>query len=82
SFAARSEDITLIDGADPAPYNTKHIEGPHIYKIEGQYYVSAAGGGTGLNHQQLIFRSQNILGPYLSYENNPILTQVGLAKDR
>lgn len=82
TFAARSEDITLIDGADPAPYNTTHIEGPHIYKIEGQYYVSAAGGGTGLNHQQLIFRSENILGPYLPYENNPILTQVGLAKDR
>ena len=34
-----------------------------------------AEGGTGGNHSEVIFRSKNVEGPYISYKGNPILTQ-------
>jgi len=58
------------------------IEGPHIYSRNGLYYLMAAEGGTAEDHSEVVFRSKNILGPYKSYENNPILTQRHLNSDR
>ncbi|KAL5337439.1 glycosyl hydrolase [Aspergillus crustosus] len=52
-------------------------EGPHIYKKDGWYYLMIAEGGTNYYHSITIARSQNILGPYESYEQNPILTNRG-----
>jgi alpha-N-arabinofuranosidase len=53
------------------------IEGPHIYKINGKYYLSCAEGGTAVDHRQVVFRSDNVLGPYVPAPApiNPILTQ-------
>jgi xylan 1,4-beta-xylosidase len=50
-------------------------EGPHIYKKDGWYYLTAAEGGTGPNHSQTIFRARNLEDEFVPYENNPILTQ-------
>ncbi|MEP6908328.1 MAG: family 43 glycosylhydrolase, partial [Pseudoxanthomonas sp.] len=58
------------------------IEGPHIFKREGWYYLNCAEGGTGPQHSQVILRSRTVWGPYLPYENNPILTQRDLPDDR
>jgi xylan 1,4-beta-xylosidase len=58
------------------------IEGPHIYKREGWYYLLCAEGGTGPQHSQVVLRSRNVWGPYKPYEHNPILTQRDLAADR
>ncbi|WP_343328641.1 glycoside hydrolase family 43 protein [Polaribacter staleyi] len=58
------------------------IEGPHVYNRNGFYYVMAAEGGTAEDHSEVIFRSKNILGPYKSYEKNPILTQRNLKDTR
>ena len=58
------------------------IEGPHIYNRNGFYYLMAAEGGTAEDHSEVVFRSKNILGPYKSYENNPILTQRNLSDNR
>ena len=58
------------------------IEGPHIYKRNGFYYLMAAEGGTSDQHSEVIFRSKTILGDYKSYENNPILTQKNLSDNR
>lgn len=53
-------------------------EGPHIYKrADGYYYLLIAAGGTGLEHQVAIARSRNVTGPYIGYDNNPILTNAG-----
>lgn len=82
TFAPRSADVLLVDGGDPVPWHTDYLEGPHIYKVNGTYYLSAPGGGTGYYHSQLIFRSSSVMGPYEAYANNPILTQFGLADDR
>ncbi len=58
------------------------LEGPHIYKKEGYYYLLSAEGGTSIDHSVVIFRSKNIWGPYETNPNNPILTQRGLDPDR
>ena len=52
----------------------KFPEGPHIYKINGWYYLMIAEGGTEYGHMETMFRSRNIWGPYESCPNNPILT--------
>lgn len=56
-------------------------EGPHIYKINGYYYLMTAEGGTGGWHSEVIYRSEKVDGPYKSYEHNPILTQRTLRAD-
>ncbi|KAI5277026.1 hypothetical protein E4T47_00039 [Aureobasidium subglaciale] len=50
------------------------LEGPHMYKKDGFYYILAAEGGSGVNHTVIIARSKTITGPYESYVNNPVLT--------
>lgn len=58
------------------------IEGPHIYKINGKYYLMAAEGGTSVNHTEVILSSDNVKGPYIPNKNNPILSQKGLPEPR
>jgi alpha-N-arabinofuranosidase len=72
----------LIDGGVDPSTNPIWIEGPHIFKRAGWYYLSCAEGGTGPQHSQVILRSHNAWGPYAPYEKNPILTQRDLPVDR
>lgn len=58
------------------------IEGPHILKKDGWYYLVAAEGGTEQGHSEVVFRSENVLGPYTPGANNPILTQRDLPEHR
>jgi xylan 1,4-beta-xylosidase len=51
------------------------IEGPHILKVKGTYYLIAAEGGTAEDHSEVVFRSTSVWGPWQPYANNPILTQ-------
>lgn len=57
-------------------------EGPHIYKVAGQYYLMTAEGGTGDWHSEVIYRAPSVWGPYVPYEKNPILTQRNLDRER
>lgn len=57
-------------------------EGPHIYKIKGQYYLMTAEGGTGDWHSEVIYRGPTPFGPYTAWEGNPILTQRTLDRSR
>ena len=72
----------LIDGGVRPEQNPIWIEGPHIYKRDGWYYLCDAEGGTGPQHSQVILRSRNAWGPYVAYEHNPILTQRDLPAER
>ena len=58
-----------------------HAEGPHLYKIDGLYYLMIAEGGTGHDHAVTIARSETITGPYHSNPRNPILTHRHLGLD-
>lgn len=72
----------LIDkGVHPAE-KPIWIEGPHIYRKDGFYYLLAAEGGTADQHSQTIFRARDITGPYKAGPTNPILTQRNLDRSR
>ncbi len=51
-------------------------EGPHIYFIDGYYYLIIAEGGTGSGHHVCALRSKDIHGPYEANPKNPILSHV------
>lgn len=69
------EEKLLINGGTDTSKHPVWIEGPHIYKKDGWYYLMCAEGGTGYNHSEVVFRSKAVEGPYISYDKNPILTQ-------
>ncbi len=50
------------------------VEGPHIYKRNGYYYLMTAEGGTGYGHACMLSRSRDILGPYEQSPHNPLFT--------
>lgn len=52
----------------------KYPEAPHLYKINGRYYLLIAEGGTEPNHMVTIARSETPWGPWESCPHNPILT--------
>ncbi|MFZ5519304.1 MAG: glycoside hydrolase family 43 protein [Candidatus Zhuqueibacterota bacterium] len=49
-------------------------EAPHIYKIDNQYYLMIAEGGTEYGHIETISRSARPDGPFEPCPRNPILT--------
>ncbi len=65
----------MINGGVDISTKPIWIEGPHVFKKDGWYYLCAAEGGTGPGHSQVIFRSRKVDGPYQPWEKNPILTQ-------
>lgn len=78
----KGTDRIIVDGGvDPAK-NPIWIEGPHLYKKTGKYYLMCAEGGTGSDHSEVIFSSDHITGPYTPAPKNPILSQRHLAKNR
>ncbi|RDI98912.1 glycoside hydrolase family 43 protein [Dyella solisilvae] len=76
-----SRKVVLNGGTDLAK-KPIWIEGPHLYKRDGWYYLMCAEGGTGPQHSEVVLRSRSVWGPFVSYEGNPILTQRDLAADR
>ncbi len=72
----------LIDGGVRPEDKPIWAEGPHIYKVDGWYYLMAAEGGTAEDHSETIYRSRRPDGPYEAGPVNPILTQRDLAPDR
>ncbi|MFT3737464.1 MAG: glycoside hydrolase family 43 protein [Breznakibacter sp.] len=72
----------LIDGGIDIRTEPQWIEGPHLYKVNGWYYLMAAEGGTSINHSEVILRSQSPWGPFEAWEGNPILTQRDLPANR
>lgn len=50
------------------------VEGAHIYKRGGYYYLMAAEGGTGYGHCVTLSRSVSVTGPYEPCPHNPVIT--------
>lgn len=53
------------------------VEGPHLYRHAGYYYLMTAEGGTGYNHAVTVARSTSLEGPYELDPKNPMLTSQG-----
>ncbi|MBU9720040.1 MULTISPECIES: glycoside hydrolase family 43 protein [Bacillaceae] len=49
-------------------------EGPHIYKVNGYYYLMISEAGTAHHHAVSVARSESLKGPYVGNRGNPILT--------
>jgi xylan 1,4-beta-xylosidase len=49
-------------------------EGPHLYKIDGKYFLMIAEDGTSYGHMITIARGDSPFGPFVSDPQNPILT--------
>jgi alpha-N-arabinofuranosidase len=75
-------DQVIVDGGVDIDKKPIWIEGPHLYKKNGKYYLMCAEGGTGSQHSEVVFVSNNVKGPYQPAPKNPILSQRHLAKDR
>ena len=73
--------IIVDKGVDPAA-KPVWIEGPHLYKIDGKYFLMCAEGGTSDQHSEVVFRADTPMGEYKPWHRNPILTQRHLAADR
>ena len=76
------EEHILINGGTDITKKPVWIEGPHIFKKGGFYYLTCAEGGTEYNHSEVVFRSKDVNGPYIPYKNNPVLTQRNLDPGR
>lgn len=75
-------DKIVVDGGVDLSQKPIWIEGPHLYKKDGVYYLMCAEGGTGDWHSEVIFKSNSPLGPFIPAANNPILTQRHFPRDR
>ncbi|RNL87833.1 glycoside hydrolase family 43 protein [Sinomicrobium pectinilyticum] len=72
----------LVNGGVDLKEKPIWIEGPHMYKINGKYFLMCAEGGTSVNHREVIFSSETVMGPYKPWDKNPILTQKHLDPER
>ena len=52
----------------------RFLESPHMYKINGRYYLMAAEGGTEYGHMITYARSDSPWGSFDNYPLNPVLT--------
>ena len=50
------------------------VEGPHLFKRNGWYYLTTAEGGTGYDHAVTMARSRVIDGPYALHPNVHLIT--------
>ena len=50
------------------------VEGPHLFKRDGWYYLTTAEGGTGYDHAVTMARSRALLGPYELHPDTHLLT--------
>lgn len=52
----------------------RDVEAPHMYAIDGMYYLLLAEGGTREGHMVTVMRSESKWGPFEAYDNNPIVS--------
>ena len=52
----------------------KLVEGPHLYRRDGFYYLLTAEGGTGYDHAVTMARSRDLFGPYETDPAKHVLT--------
>jgi xylan 1,4-beta-xylosidase len=50
------------------------VEGPHLFKRKGWYYLTTAEGGTGYDHAVTMARARTIHGPYELHPNVHLIT--------
>lgn len=60
----------------------RYPEGPHLYKINGKYYLMLAEGGTEYGHMETMQRGDSPYGPFEKCPYNPILSHKEDTRER
>lgn len=76
------ESKMLVNGGVNIEEKPVWIEGPHLYKINGEYFLMCAEGGTSVDHREVIFKGDSPMGKFKPWKDNPILTQRHLDPNR
>lgn len=76
------EPAILVNGGTDFSQHPVWCEGPHLYKINKNYYLMCAQGGTGTAHSEVIFKSDSLHGPYVPGPHNPMMTARDLPANR
>ncbi len=78
-------EINILTGEKLSPSKSiwqgsggRYLEGPHLYKINGIYYLVASEGGTEYGHMLTYAIGDNPYGPFTNYPKNPVLTNRNL----
>jgi len=66
----KGEPVVISRGAT----QRRFVEGAHLFKRDGLYYLITAEGGTGYGHCVALARSSNVRGPYENCPYNPVIT--------
>lgn len=66
----------LIGPATVISHGSGHglVEGPHLFKRDGWYYLTVAEGGTGYEHAVTMLRARAIQGPYELHPDTHVIT--------
>lgn len=56
----------------------RFLESPHLYKINGTYYLMASEGGTEYGHMVVYAKGDSLYGPFEADPKNPVLTNRNL----
>lgn len=72
----------IVNGGSNLAEKPIWIEGPHIFRRDGQLYLISAEGGTSIQHSQVVFKADKVRGPWKPHAGNPILTQRHLDPNR
>lgn len=69
TFSPLSKTVKIFKGTERAL-----VEGPHIYKKDGYYYLLTAEGGTSYAHAETVARARDIFGPYELHPNKHLIS--------
>lgn len=72
----------IVNGGVDITKKPVWIQGPHLFKKDGWYYLTCAQGGNGMRHSQVIFRAKTLQSTFEPGPINPILSQHGLPEER
>ena len=67
----------IVDGGAHPAQRPFWIEGPHLFRHDGAYYLICAEGGTKERHHEVAFRAEHLRGPWRAAPR-PILSQLDL----
>ncbi|MDT7781949.1 MAG: xylan 1,4-beta-xylosidase [Pseudonocardiales bacterium] len=59
---------------------SRWLEAPHLYKVDGRYVLVCAEGGTDFEHSVVVAFADEITGPYRGSRLNPVLTHRHLGR--
>lgn len=73
----------ILRGPEVLTFGTggRDVEGPHILRQKGTYYLLAAEGGTGQGHMITMFKGDSLWGPFSPAPSNPLFTNRDRAEE-